>query len=135
MTTEEQIKEKYSQFQYLQQQMEQINEHLQLLNQNVAELDISINAIKEIGKTKIDEEILAPVANGIFIKAQLKDNQKLVVNVGSNVTVEKNPAQVVELLEEQKKQLAERIVEAEEVIGQINEQAMKIYQEVEKLSE
>ena len=132
MVNEEQMKEKYMQFQAIQQQLEQVNEHLETLTQQNAEVDISINAIKEIGKTEQDNEILAPVANGIFIKAKLLDNKKLVVNVGSDTTVEKTVDEVVKLLEEQRKQMNKKMVEADEIMQELSSQAMKMYQEIEE---
>ena len=56
MVNEEQMKEKYMEFQAIQQQLEQINEHLEMLTQQNAELDISINALAEIGKTEPENE-------------------------------------------------------------------------------
>jgi len=135
MAEEEILRKKYMEFQMLQQQMEEISNHAEMLNQQNLELDISINAIKELGKTKLETDLLTPIANGIFIKSSLKDNQKMVVNVGSNTTVEKTVLEVVELLEEQKKDLSERIIEVNNLLGQMNEQAMKIYQEVENVQQ
>jgi prefoldin alpha subunit len=132
MTKEEDIQQKYMQFQMLQQQMEEINQHLEMLNQNNAELEISINAIRELGKTEPGNEVLAPIANGIFIKTKLEDNQKLIVNVGSDSTVEKTPEQVIRMLEEQVTQIHERMNEAEMVTQELNNQAMKIFQDVEE---
>jgi prefoldin alpha subunit len=132
MAQEEDMQQKYMQFQFLQQQMEEINQHLELLNQNLAELDISINAVKEIENTKPDTEILAPIANGIFLKAELKDNQKMIVNVGSDITVEKTPPQVVQLLEEQKNMIIQKMSETEVLSQELNKQAMKIFEEVQQ---
>ncbi len=106
MAEEDKMQEKYRQFQMLQQQMEQISQHAELLNQQNAELDVSINAIKGIGKTKVNEEILVPIASGIFLKAELKNNQELIVNVGADVTIEKKVPEVIKLLEEQKGSMA-----------------------------
>ena len=131
MENEEQMKEKYMQFQAIQQQLEQINEHLETLMQQNSEVEISINAIKEIGKTEVNNDILAPVANGIFIKAKLLDNQKLIVNVGSDTTVEKTVPEVVKLLEEQQKQMNKKMVEADSMMQELSSQAMKMYQEIE----
>src|SRR3989344_3999359 len=91
---DEERQQRYMQFQLLQQQLEQVNEHLQLLNQQAAELDISINAVNELGQTELDNEILAPISNGIFLKAKLIDNKKMIVNVGSDTTVEKTVPEV-----------------------------------------
>ncbi len=129
---EEEIKEKYTEFRMLQHQMEQINEHLEQLNQQNAELELSIKAVRELEKTPLHNEILAPVADGIFLKAEFKDNTKLVVNVGSDVTVERTFAEVVALLQQQQQELSQKIVEASGVLQELSSYAMRLYQEVQK---
>ena len=86
--SEEQVKEKFMLFQQLQQRIEQVSEHVEMLNQHNMELEESKNAIAELGASKVGSEVFAPIANGIFIKATLNDSSKLLVNVGSNTIVE-----------------------------------------------
>src|SRR3989344_3062757 len=121
--------EKYRQLQQLQQQVEQITEYVERMQGQQKELDASIEALSELQKTNINTEILAPIANGIFLKAELKDNQRLVVNVGAEVTVEKNIPEVLRLLAEQKEKIAENISEAENVLQELYEQGKRLYQE------
>ena len=129
---EEQMKEKYMQFQMVQQQIQQISEHVELLNQNAGEVEVSIDALKGLSGSDEGAEILAPIANGIFIKGKLVDNSNLVVNVGSDVTVEKKVPEVIKLLEEQKMSMIAKMSEAETVLHQLNEQAMGIFNSVEE---
>ncbi len=129
---EEELQQKYLQFQLIQQQLEQVNEHLQMLNQQTAELDISINAVTELSQTEVNNEILAPIANGIFLKAKLTDNKKFIVNVGSDTTVEKTVPGVIKLLEEQKKQVYQQLIEADTIMQELSSQAQNIYQQIEK---
>ncbi len=133
--SEEEIKQKIMMFQLLHKQIEQISEHLETLGQRTQELEISKRALATIGKTEKNTEILAPVANGIFLKASLLDNEKLVVNVGSDVTVEKSIEQVIGLLEEQEQKITEKVAQANELLEQMQVQAMKLYKEVEKYIE
>ncbi len=126
------LQQKYQRFQLLQQQIEQLGGHLEILNEQMQELEISKNAVTELEKTPRKNEILAPIANGIFFKAELVDNQKLIVNVGSNVTVERTIPEVAQLLEQQETQVQEQIMEANAVLEQLSSQALKIYKEVEK---
>lgn len=135
MVNQEELQQKYAQFQLMQQQIEEINKHLEMLQEQNGELDISINAVLELSKTKVENEFLAPLANGIFVKGKISDNQKLVVNVGSNVTVEKTPLEVASLLEQQKKELANQLVETQAVFAEINEEMMKLYNELKEHSE
>lgn len=132
MADEEKWKELYQNFQVIQQQMERIAQNLEILNEQNAELDISIGAVQELGKTEIDNDILAPLANGIFLKAKLQDNEKLIVNVGSDTTVEKTVDEVAGLLKEQKNQISQRIIELEALLGEMQKQSLKIYENMEQ---
>ena len=89
MAEDQKTEDRYRQLQMIQQQAEQIAEYVQKLQMQLQEIDNSLEALQELKNTAINTEILAPVANGIFLKASLQDNQKLVVNVGAEVTVEK----------------------------------------------
>lgn len=131
MAEEKNNEEKYMQLQLLQQQAEQIREYLERLQTQQKELDNSIEALAELQKTKINTEILAPIANGVFLKAELKDNQKLIVNVGAEVTVEKNIPEVLSLLEEQKGKISENIAEVEGVLQELRQHGKRLYQEEE----
>tara|TARA_Y100000310_G_C20489228_1_gene718346 strand:- start:506 stop:910 length:405 start_codon:yes stop_codon:yes gene_type:complete len=131
MNNEQDWQQKYQLFQQLQEQIEQISHHIGLLNQQNMDIDISKEALQDIEKTKQGTEILAPIANGIFVKSSLQDNQKLIVNVGAKVNVEKTIPEVIELLEKQKVEITKKILEAEVILQDLQQQAMKIYQEVE----
>ena len=129
MADETKTEDKYMQLQLLQQQVEQITEYVEQLRVQDRELDISLEALTELQKTTVNTEILAPIANGIFFKAELKDNQKLTINVGSEVAVEKTIPEVIRLLEEQKEKITEHIAEAETVLQQLHEQGRRLYPE------
>ena len=131
MTKEEDWQQKYMQFQMMQQQLEQISQQMQLLNSQDSEMQISIDALETFEKTKKDTDFLAPIANGIFVKGELKDTSKLVVNVGSNVTVEKTVPQVIDLLKNQQKKISDQLAQGEEVMQTLGEELVKIYNEVE----
>lgn len=129
MADETKFEEKYMQLQLLQQQVGQITEYVEKLQGQQKELDASIEALTELQKTEVDTKILAPIANGIFLKTELKDNQKLIVNVGAEITAEKTIPEVLKLLEEQKGKISENIAEAENVLQELQAQGKKLYQE------
>ena len=135
MADEKNNEEKYMQLQLLQQQVEQITDYVEKLQMQRKELDTSIEALTELQKIKADTEIFAPIANGIFVKAELKDNQKLLVNVGAEVAAEKTVAEVISLLEEQKGKIAENIAEAEGVLRELHEHGRRMYQETNEAVE
>ncbi len=132
MEKNEEIQQKYMQFQLMQQQLEQVGKHLEMLQEQNAELNLSLEAIRELEKAPLNNEFLAPIANGIFVKGELKDNKKMIVNVGSGVTVEKTAAEILELLQNQRRELTANLLEAEAVMQQLQEQTLRIYQELQK---
>lgn len=128
---EEHIREKFMEFQMVQQQLEKISAQAEQLQEQLQELAISRQAIVELGKTKEKTTVLAPIANGIFVKTTLIATDTVVVNVGADVTVERKIPEVVALLEQQQEELQEKFNEVQEVIEAFHERAMKLYQEVE----
>lgn len=132
MLSEKDIQEKFQQFQVLQQHIEQISEQVKLMNQHNLELDASLEAVKELDKMSLGNEVLTPLANGIFLRTNLQDNTNLLVNVGADTVVEKKTGEVAELLSKQKEEMMLRIVEAESLLQQLSAQAAQLYQEVEE---
>jgi prefoldin alpha subunit len=116
----------------MQQQLEQLTQHVEMLQQHMVELEESRNALVGLGEVELQSELLAPIANGIFVRGVITNNTTLLVNVGSGAVVEKSVAEVITLLDTQKKDLALRIEEAQNVVEQLSTQSMKLYGEVEQ---
>jgi len=121
--------------QQMQEQIEALSKQLEEINQQLVELEISKGALEEVGKAKQGTEILAQVANGIFVKTKLEDNTKLIVNVGGNTTVEKSIPEVIEILEEHEQTMAKNAQEIESLLQQISQEAMGKIQGLEENKE
>ncbi|MBS3116120.1 prefoldin subunit alpha [Candidatus Woesearchaeota archaeon] len=133
MTPEEGLQEKFAQFKMLQEHIEKLSEQLQQIHLHVEEITFSQDSIKELKEAPLSSEVLCPIANGIFIKALLNEKKSLIVNVGADTMVEKTFDRVVEMLEQQKNEFHDKMKEGEAMLQQMHIQAMKIYQELEKL--
>jgi len=94
-------KEKYIELQVLDQQIKNIQKQLQMIDDQMIELIITRQSIDELKDVKLKSEILSPIASGIFVKSDIKDNNEFIVNVGSNVAVKKTREEVKELIEKQ----------------------------------
>lgn len=132
MHNEEIAEQKYLELKELQQQLEKIQEYREILQHQQQELETSINAIQELEKVAVHTELLMPIANGIFVKTELKDGTRLIVNVGSNITVEKTNEQVIELLQQQSRDIKEKIPRAQIVMRELKQEIKNNYEEMEK---
>ncbi len=94
-----------------------IKESLQKMDGAIQELEAIQESIKEFGKLSGDEDILAPISNGIFVEASLKNNKTLKINIGDGVIVDKTIPEAQELI---KKQISEINKSKEKAVSEYN---------------
>lgn len=87
------------------QKVQYLEKLLEDLENNSKSIDLLKEQIKELETIKNGEEILAPIANGIFVKATLKDSKTLKVNVGKGIVLDKTIPETIELIEKQEKEI------------------------------
>lgn len=131
----DEIQQKLVQFQILQKHIEKIGEHVELLNSQNGELEESKLALRELQEVKIGSDLLAPLANGIFVKGTLANTTTLLINVGADTVVEKTFQEVLEMLDEQQKEITTKVSEAQQLLNHLHEKAQEIYQIVQEENE
>jgi len=117
---EQELRAKMMELQIIEQQMKQMQKQINSIEQQAIELNSIEDNLEELKNTKKGNEIMVPVATGIFMKAEIKDTSELLVNVGSNVAVKKS-------IDDSKKLISEQRIE----LGSIKEQ---MFSQLEKLS-
>lgn len=80
---------------------EQLHKQVEAIHQKLAELEVIKESVADIGKVPVGNEVLVPVSKGIFIKANLKDNKNVILNVGGNTAVEKTLPDASRIVDEQ----------------------------------
>jgi len=93
------------QMQEMKQNLQQMQQQLQLLEHQLLELDQVKDTIVEMKKSEKGQEILVPLGAGVFTKATIKDNEKIIMNVGSSVAVDKTLSEAEELVLKQIEEL------------------------------
>jgi prefoldin alpha subunit len=99
--------EKYQQMQILDYQIKQLQKIIEGVDSQLLEMSNTAEALREFEKLKNNEEILFPIANGIFAKGKLSDNKILRINIGSNVVIEKSIADTIKMMDTQAKDIEE----------------------------
>ena len=114
--------------QMLGQEAEKLEQHMQVIEQQISELGSVKESIEGIitkldsksqskNNKEIDREILANLGKGIFVKADVK-NEDLFINVGKEVIVRKKPNEAIKIIDEQ---LVKLVNGKEEIISRISE--------------
>ena len=127
------MQSRYLELQMLSQQIQQIQKQIEMVETQMAELDVIGQSIDDFTKVKLGTEILVPLTNGVFAKAELKDNKNLIVNVGAGTAVNKPAEDTKKMVD---KQTSELMNVREEMLGQLQQYVAKaraLQEEVENL--
>lgn len=122
----EKLQQKYLELQLIDQRIRNVQKQLQALDSQIIELVITKQSLDELGDVEIGSETLSPMASGIFIKADIKDKDELIVNVGSNVAVSKSRDEVKELISKQ-------LDEVKKIQGELLAELQRLAVEAQKI--
>lgn len=103
-TNQEQFEVLAAEATYLQRYAQDIQNQMQALNQVEAEMDRTLQALSSF---KEGNSNMFNVGSGVFVRGELKQINKLLLNVGANILVEKDIAGASEFLQEKKNELTD----------------------------
>jgi prefoldin alpha subunit len=121
----------------------QINDlatRIQVVDSSTDDIDSTVEALDSIGQNKPGTEILVPIGRyiGTLLRAELKDNEKVIINIGANVSAQKTFSEAKEILKSRKDALAatrtelvRAFSEIEKRLNESNETAQRIVQELQ----
>lgn len=120
-------------YQYMEQQLKMVQQQLQTVDQQIAELENVRHALHDLKQVPEGNEILVPIASGIFVKAKLNHHDDLIVNVGDNVSVVKTHEAAQALLERQNTELTTFRKKLLDALQHLSAQAKVVEAELEKV--
>ncbi len=97
--------------QQLMQQMQMLETYFQDLSQRegtlynvLREAAAAIESIKSLSQ-KSDSETLVPIGMGTFVKTKISSSEKIVLNIGAGISLEKDTASAINYLEARIKEI------------------------------
>lgn len=87
---EEEIQQRYVQLQLISQQINQIREQLEYVSARIMEMDELNHNLEQMKSWEGRKEILAPIGMNTFVRAELKDSNEVIMDVGSKVMLSKS---------------------------------------------
>ena len=100
-------------------QYRQIEEYIKRIDSASEELENTKEGLNEFEKLKGNEEILAPIAQGIFVKAKMTDEKRVTINVGNNVMSDKTIPEALKLLKKQEDEMKITRADAEKKMNEL----------------
>src|SRR3989338_7202130 len=130
----EQLQKMYLELQVLDHNIKQIQNQLQTMENQIMEMLYIIQSLDELKDMNLNSEILVPLSSGVFTKAELKEKDKLLVNVGANVVVEKEPNDVKKMLEKQAQEIKQLQIKSLNELNKLVSRASSIEREINKIT-
>ena len=112
------------------QQIKQIHQQLQAVEQAIIDIASIDSGLDELKGSK-DQELLAPIGRGIFVKTKLI-SENLIVDIGDKNFVTKDIDSTKKIIKEQMEKLEKAREQLEKILEEINEEMTKSYIEHQK---
>ena len=112
--SEEKAQQLLSQMQMLESYFSQLTQKEGAIISVIREASSAIDSLKAIDN-KTDDQMLVPLGLGTFVKSKLIPNQKLILNVGAGIAIEKDQSYAINFLESRLKEMQ---VALQEIDGQ-----------------
>ena len=117
--------DKYQEMQMLDYQVKQLQKVLESIDTQLSDINVTVEALNGFKNLKNNDEVLFPIANGIFAKGKLSDNTSLKINIGSNIVVDKNIPDTIKMMGDQSSEMekykSEIIEQLQKTVDKLNE--------------
>jgi prefoldin alpha subunit len=104
MSEEQQAQQLMQQLQMLENHFTQLAQQENTIVNIIREANSAIQSISET-KTKTESDNLVPIGMGVYIKSKIQSKDKIIIDVGSGVAVEKDQNSAINWLESRLKEL------------------------------
>lgn len=108
-----------------------IRRQLEVLSAALSELSVTREALRSMKEIKAGTELLVPIGGETFLKARLESNEKVLVGLGADASVEKSTDDAILTLSERSRTIENALNEAIEKLQKLRadidslEQAMR----------
>jgi len=118
-TNEEEVRQLSMQLRYFEQTAESLQQRLGMLNAALTDLSYANMTLESVETEKENAEMLVPIGGSSYMRVKLADPNKVVVGMGSGVSVEKNLPEAKAIVKERLEELERTRQQAQQQLSQI----------------
>ncbi|MEM5843682.1 MAG: prefoldin subunit alpha [Candidatus Aenigmatarchaeota archaeon] len=124
------LQEKILVYRLLEARLNSLLKERELLIAKIVEIQTTLQSIEEIKKS---EEVLFALGSEAYAFGKIKEKDKIIVEVGSNIALEKNFDDAKKTLEKRRVEIEKTLNDAEKEINEISLRLQELAPEIEKL--
>lgn len=122
-------------YQQYQAQADAIARQIGLTQLTAEGLDRAVAAVDALEKAEEGQEMLVPIGSGSFIHGKLASKERVVLNVGAGVSIEKTADEARESLKARRAEVAEGSKRLNEVLSKIDLEMQKVQAQLAKFEQ
>jgi prefoldin alpha subunit len=119
--SEEELRRLSMEMRYLEQTADALQQRISMVNAAITDLTYANMTLDGIEKEKENAELLVPIGGSSYVKVKLADTDKVIVGLGSGVSVEKTLAETKVTLKERLDELEKTMNSAQQQFTQVAE--------------
>jgi len=131
---EKELQEHLVLYQLLQATFEQLEKQMVAVQKKLVELEATKMAIHELDGVEKEKEILLPIGAGVYGHGKIAHSDKVLVNVGANILINKGLEEASEFVDEREKEIMVAAAKVEADMKQIVEKMNEIATTVNEAS-
>ena len=113
-------------YQQYQAQADALVRQVSLTQLTMEGLDRAISAINALVGAAEGQDMMVPIGSGSFVHAKLASKEKVIINVGAGVSIEKSIADAKQTLVARRAEVAEGSKKLNEVLGKLDQEMSRI---------
>ena len=118
---EEELRRLSMEMRYLEQTAEALQQRISMVNAALTDITYANMTLDGIEKEKENTELLVPIGGSSYVKVKLADANKVIIGLGSGVSVEKTLSQAKVTLKERLDELEKTMHSAQQQFSQVAE--------------
>ncbi|HWQ18365.1 MAG TPA: prefoldin subunit alpha [Methanotrichaceae archaeon] len=132
---EEEIRRLLAAYQQYEAQAQAIVRELGLVQMTMQGLDAAVKAVEAMESAQEGQDILVPIGSGSFAHAKLASKERVLLNVGAGITIEKNTAEAKESLTARKADVTAGSKKLSDALARVDQEMQKIQAVLSKYEE
>jgi prefoldin alpha subunit len=100
------------------QRVEALSRQVQVLRVSLDEVTMASNALKAFKDAKDGDEIMVPVGATSYITVKVTSNRNVIVDIGSDISVEKDAASAIEYMDANNAEISEALSKTLEALNE-----------------
>lgn len=132
---EEEFRRLLAVYQQYEAQAQAIVRELGLVQMTMQGLDAAVKAVDSMESATEGQDMLVPIGSGSFAYAKLASKERVLVNVGAGITIEKNASEAKEALTARKADVAAGSKKLSDALSRIDQEMQKIQAVLSKYEE